>query len=65
MWENLTQARKETADYIDTYHRRPHSGIGYRTLNEVAATWRPDPDHIRTLGELTDQRRGGPRHGEP
>jgi putative transposase len=43
-WETIDQARKEIADYIHTYHHRPHSGIGYRTPTEVAATWRQDPE---------------------
>ena len=47
-WETLDQARKEIADYNDTYHRRPHSGLGYRTPAEVAATWRSDPEPLLT-----------------
>ncbi len=47
-WETLDQARKEIADYIDTDHRRPHSGLGYRTPAEVAATWRSDPEPLPT-----------------
>ena len=43
-WETIEHARKEIADYIEQYHHRPHSGIGYRTPHEVAATWRPDPE---------------------
>ena len=39
-WETLDQARTEIADYIDTYHHRPHSGLAYRTPAQVAATWR-------------------------
>lgn len=39
-WESLDQARREIASYIDTYHHRPHSGLGYRTPAEVATTWR-------------------------
>ena len=38
------QARKEITAYIDTYHHRPHSGLGYRTPNEVRRTWE---DHHR------------------
>jgi putative transposase len=50
-WETIDQARKEIADYIHTYHRRPHSGIGYRTPHEVAATWRqdPEPENLQTM----------------
>ena len=47
-WETLDQARKEIADYIDAYHRRPHSGLGYRTPAEVAATWHSDPETLLT-----------------
>ena len=43
-WETLDQARAEITTYIDTYHHRPHSGLGYRTPTEVAATWRQTPD---------------------
>lgn len=39
-WETIDQARREITAYIDTYHHRPHSGIGYRTPAEVAQTWR-------------------------
>jgi len=39
-WETLDQARTEIAAYVDEYHHRPHSGLGYRTPLEVAATWR-------------------------
>jgi putative transposase len=38
-FETLDQARKEIADYIDCYHHRPHSGLGYRTPTEVRRTW--------------------------
>jgi putative transposase len=37
-FETLDQARKEIADYIDTYHHRPHSGLRYRTPAEVRKT---------------------------
>jgi len=46
-WETITQARREIADYIEHYHHRPHSGLAYRTPNDVAATWR-DPDVLQT-----------------
>lgn len=42
-WETIDDARAEIATYIQTYHHRPHSGIGYRTPTEVARTW-ADPD---------------------
>jgi hypothetical protein len=47
-WESLDQARKEITNYVDAYHRRPHSGLAYRTPAEVAAAWRPDPDVLQT-----------------
>jgi transposase InsO family protein len=47
-WESLDQARKEIATYIDRYHRRPHSGLAYRTPAELATIWRPDPDVLQT-----------------
>lgn len=42
-WETIDDARAEIAAYIQHYHHRPHSGIGYRTPTEVARTW-ADPD---------------------
>ena len=43
-WETIDQARQEIADYIERYHHRPHSGLGYRTPHEVAASWRGTED---------------------
>jgi len=43
-WETLEQARAEIAAYIDSYHHRPHSGLGYRTPTQVAQTWRDNLD---------------------
>lgn len=42
-WETIEDARTAIAAYVETYHHRPHSGIGYRTPTEVARTW-ADPD---------------------
>jgi putative transposase len=39
-FETLDQAREEVEAHIDRYHDRPHSGLDYRTPNEVAETWR-------------------------
>jgi putative transposase len=39
-WETIEAAREEITAYIDRYHHRPHSGLGYRTPAEVAETWR-------------------------
>ena len=45
-FETLEQAREEIGAYIDRYHRRPHSGLGYRTPLEVRATW-DDPFRLQ------------------
>jgi putative transposase len=37
-FETLDQARKEIANYIGTYHHRPHSGLRHRTPAEVRRT---------------------------
>jgi putative transposase len=42
----LDQAREEIQGYLDRYHRRPHSGLGYRTPLEVRQTWE-DPFRLR------------------
>ena len=39
-WETIDQARRDIANYVNEYHRRPHSGLAYRTPAEVAHTWR-------------------------
>jgi putative transposase len=46
-WESIDQARREIEQYVDEYHHRPHSGLGYRTPAEVAATWQ-DPQALHT-----------------
>jgi putative transposase len=38
-FETLHQLRVELAAYIERYHHRPHSGLDYRTPNEVRQTW--------------------------
>ena len=43
-WETIDQARDDIAAYIDSYHHRPHSGLGYRTPTDVAVTWREGQD---------------------
>ena len=35
-WETIDQARRDIANYVNEYHRRPHSGLAYRTPAEVA-----------------------------
>ena len=39
-WETLDHTRRAINDYVTAYHHRPHSGIGYQTPTELAATWR-------------------------
>jgi len=38
-FETLEQAREEIAAYVERYHERPHSGLGYRTPADVRRTW--------------------------
>jgi putative transposase len=38
-YETLDDARRGIGGYVDRYHHRPHSGLGYRTPAEVARTW--------------------------
>jgi putative transposase len=38
-YETLDDARRGIGGYVDRYHHRPHSGLNYRTPNEVARTW--------------------------
>jgi len=38
-YETLDDARRGITGYVDRYHHRPHSGLNYRTPNEVARTW--------------------------
>lgn len=42
-WETIEDARTAIAAYVEHYHHRPHSGLGYRTPAEVARAW-ADPD---------------------
>ena len=42
-FETLEQAREAITAYIDRYHHRPHSGLGYRTPKEVRQTWEDAP----------------------
>ena len=39
-YETLDDARRGIAGYVDRYHHRPHSGLGYRTPDEVAGPGR-------------------------
>jgi putative transposase len=38
-YETLDDARRGIGGYVDRYHHRPHSGLNYRTPNEVRRTW--------------------------
>jgi putative transposase len=38
-YETLDDARRGIGGYVDRYHHRPHSSLGYRTPHEVARTW--------------------------
>jgi putative transposase len=38
-YETLDDARRGIGGYVDRYHHRPHSGLGYRTPTEVRQTW--------------------------
>jgi putative transposase len=38
-YETLDDARRGIGGYVDRYHRRPHSGLNYRTPLEVRETW--------------------------
>jgi putative transposase len=38
-YETLEDARRGIGGYVDRYHHRPHSGLGYRTPDEVRRTW--------------------------
>jgi putative transposase len=38
-YETLADARRGIGGYVDRYHHRPHSGLNYRTPDEVRQTW--------------------------
>jgi putative transposase len=38
-FETIDDARAAIANYIDSYHQRPHSGLRYRTPTDVRRTW--------------------------
>ncbi len=38
-YETLNDARQGIGGYVDRYHHRPHSGLDYRTPDEVRQTW--------------------------
>jgi putative transposase len=44
-YETLDDARRGIGGYVDRYHHRPHSRLGYRTPDEVRRTWEDLPEH--------------------
>ena len=44
-YESLHDARRGIGGYVDRYHHRPHSGLNYRTPDEVRRTWEDLPEH--------------------
>jgi putative transposase len=38
-YETLEDARRRIGGYVDRYHHRPHSRLGYKTPYEVKETW--------------------------
>jgi putative transposase len=38
-YETLDDARRRIGGYVDRYHHRPHSRLGYKTPYEVKETW--------------------------
>src|SRR5256884_23407 len=38
-YETLDDARRGIGGYVDRYHHRPHSRLGYRTPYQVKETW--------------------------
>jgi putative transposase len=43
-YETLDAARQGIGGYVDRYHHRPHSGLNYRTPDEVRRTWEDLPE---------------------
>lgn len=43
-FETIDEAREKIGAYIEAYHHRPHSGLGYKTPAAVAATWKDHED---------------------
>lgn len=43
-YETLDDARRGIGGYVDRYHHRPHSGLDYRTPDEVRRTWEDLPE---------------------
>jgi putative transposase len=47
-YETLDHARQGIGGYVDRYHHRPHSGLNYRTPNEVRRTWEDGQRLLKT-----------------
>ena len=47
-YETLDDARHGISGYVDRYHHRPHSGLGYRTPDEVRRTWEDGQRLLKT-----------------
>jgi putative transposase len=47
-YETLDDARRGIGGYVDRYHHRPHSRLGYRTPNEVRRTWEDGQPLLKT-----------------
>ncbi len=45
-WESIEQAREEVQHDVESYQRRPHSGLSYRSPLEVARMW-ADPSSLQ------------------
>jgi putative transposase len=47
-YETLDDARRGIGCYVDRYHHRPHSGLNYRTPDEVRRTWEDERPLLKT-----------------
>jgi putative transposase len=47
-YETLDDARRGIGGYVDRYQHRPHSGLDYRTPDEVARTWEDGQPLLKT-----------------
>ena len=62
-YQTLDQARQGIGGYVDRYHHRPHSGLGYQTPNEVRRTWEDQQELLKTRGLTRQHRRGAGQFG--
>jgi putative transposase len=47
-YETLDDARRSIRSYVDRYQHRPHSGLNYRTPDEVRRTWEDQQPLLKT-----------------